>query len=108
MDGHDRAPRAAERERVLEVDERGAQAPQRARHAPGHPRLLEARGSSTGSMPGGTSSGRRVKAASRSPAPPRLRQRAEQLAHVGLVAGAAAAEDVGIEDDERPHAAASR
>ena len=33
------------------------------------------------------------------------RQRAQELAHVGLVAGAAAAEDVGVDDD---HAAASR
>ena len=65
--------------------------------------------SSIGSTPGGTRSGRRVTAASRSPAASaRAGELTKQVQHVGLVPRAVAAEDVGIHDDERMTHASSR
>ena len=63
-------------------------------------------GSSWASTPSGTSSGRRVIATIRSSVCDR-RQLAEEGRHVRLVSGAAAAEDVCVDGDERLHPASS-
>ena len=59
-------------------------------------------------MPSGTSSGWRVTAAIRRSAGGERAELAEQVAHVRLVAGAAAAEHVGVDDDERSAHARAR
>ena len=57
--------------------------------------------SSTGSIPAGTSSGWRVIAAKRRPdLGSERRERAQQVQDIGLVAGAAAAEHVGVDRDQ--------
>ena len=96
---HSRA-RRAERDRVLRVHERSADAPEQAGQRPEHPCLLDVRTQSERLDPVGRSSGLRVTAAIRRPdsAAPEL---PEQVEDVGLVAGALPTEHVGIDDDER-------
>ena len=99
----------AERERVDEVRERGAEAAQQARDGERHARDLAARGQLDRLDPGGDEVG-----AAGDRRQPQVARRgrgelAEQGADVGLVARALAAEHVGVDHDERrAHAAASR
>ena len=82
-----------ERQRVLEVPERGAEAAEQARQHQRHPQLLRRRRELDRLDPSGTSAGCRVTAAIRRPGRGReRRQLAEEVEHVGLVAGAPAAE----------------
>ena len=93
-----------ERERVLEVAERRAEAAQQARQQQRHPQLLRPRGQLDGLDPlrnelGMTGDGCDPQAGLR-------RERcecAQEVEDVRLVAGAAAAEHVGVDDDERLH-----
>ena len=102
VDRHDGRARAAERNRVLRVHERGPEPAQRARERPHHPQLLRARGELHGldavrdqlRVPG---DGREPQARARR----RPGQRPEQVPDVGLVARPLAAEDVGVDDDQR-------
>ena len=87
---------------MLEVRERRAEPAQQARQPPGHADLL-APGAELDRprCPRGTSRGAGSTAANRSPAAGRPGQRAEQVLDVGLVPGTAAAEHVGVDDDQR-------
>ena len=107
MDGQDRGDARAQRQRVLVVGERaaGAAGARRGRrHAIRH--SWESAASSIGSTPSGMSAGFRVTAAKRRSGAARGKL-AQEVPDVGLVAGALAAEDVGVEQDV-DHAAASR
>ncbi len=96
-----------ERQRVLEVCERGPQPAERAAAPPRHPQLLrdgaeldrlDAVGNEVG--PARDRGEAEVLAAE-------LREAGEAGSHVGLVAGALPAEHVGVDDDEQRHATAS-
>ena len=96
---HSRA-REPRRDRVHEVREARPEAPQQARHRPQHAQLLHLRveldrADAVGHEVGPACDGREIEVA---------RQCAQQLAHVRLVAGATAPEEVGVDDD---HAASS-
>ena len=92
---------------MLEVRERGPEAAEQARHRPGHPQLLRA-GAELDRLdtPGDELGVARDRGEAELVAGERG-QPAEQVLDVGLVAGALPAEDVGVDDDERRHAAAS-
>jgi hypothetical protein len=92
---------------MLEVGERRPEAPQQTRHGGGHPEFLEPRlqlhrldAVRDEVWPASDCGEAEVVARDR-------RQPPEQILHVRLVAGALAAEDVGVDDDQRRHAAAS-
>ena len=108
VDRDDGRARAANGNGVLRVDERCADAPEQPRQRPGIRSSCSGVRSSSGSIPSGTSSGLRVTAANRSSASSAA-ELAQQIPDIGLVAGAAAAEHVGVDDDERlAHAIARR
>ena len=101
--------RARQRERVDEVGERGAEAAEQPRHRERHARDLAPGGQLDRLDPVGDELG-----PARDRRQPQVGRRgggelAQQRADVGLVARALAAEDVGVDHDERlAHAAASR
>ena len=106
VDGQDRAAAGAERQRVLVVREPRAEPADEAGEAPRHPPLLGAGGELDRLDPVGdelrlAGDGGEVEVRGGA------RERAQQVPDVGLVAGALAAEDVGVEEDV-DHAAASR
>ena len=110
VDRDDRRARAAQRQRVLRVHEGGPEPSEQPRERPRHAQLL-ARGRELDRLDRrrGRDPGRRVTAAIRRPAPAAgSGQLAQQVEDVGLVAGALAAEDVGVDDDERLGHASSR
>ena len=107
MHGDDRRARAGERQRVLEVRERGAEAAEQPRHPDGHPRdlaagleldRLDAFRDEVG--PPGDGGEPEVR---------RAGELAQQRGDVGLVARPLPAEHVRVDDDQRgAHPAASR
>ena len=105
MDRDDRRAREHERQGVLEVPERRAELPEQARQRHSHPQLLERRREAYGLDPLGNEVG-----IARDGGKPEAgggrerRQLAQEVEHVRLVACALAAEDVGVDDDERSHA----
>ena len=105
MDRHDRRARQRERQRVLEVAERRAELPEQARQRHRHPQLLERRPEPHGLDPLGDELGvARDGGDPNSGSRRQRRQLAQEVEHVRLVACALAAEDVGVDDDERSHA----
>ena len=106
MHGHDRGAGARERERVLKVRERWAQAAQDTGEGGGHPPDLAAGGELDCLDPLRNEVGA---AGDRGEAEVVHPQLAQEPAHVGLVTGALSAEDVRVDHDKRhAHAAASR
>ncbi len=92
---------AAERERVLRVDEVGADPSEQAGKRERHAELLPARPSSTASMPFGHEVGpARDRGNADSGLGCERAELAEQVAHVRLVAGPPAAEHVRVDGDE--------
>ena len=105
MDRHDRGARQRERQRVLEVTERRAELPEQARQRHRQPQLLERRPEPHGLDSLGDEAGvARDGGDPNSGSGRQRRQLAQEVEHVRLVARALAAEDVGIDDDERSHA----
>ena len=102
MDRDDRGTGRPEGNGVLRVDERGARTAQQPWQRDQHPQLLH-----RGAQPQWLDSVRhelRVAGGRRDAEARFRRERAElaqEVAHVRLVTGAQAAEDVGIDDDER-------
>ena len=102
MDRDDDRAGAAERERVLGVDERGLQPAKRLRQRPRHPQLLRAGREEDGEHAGWNeirSAGHGGDLEARGSRG--LRQRAQEIPDVGLVARSLPPEDVGVDDDER-------
>jgi hypothetical protein len=92
---------------VLEVRDGGPQSPEQPGHPDSHAQDLAARGQ----LDGLDSVGHELRAPRHRGKAKALRARklGEQVAHICLVAGALASEDIGIDEDERiAHAAASR
>ena len=109
VDGHDRRARARDRERVLEVRERGAEPAERAWDGPEHPRLLHPRGHVHGLDPGRDEVGTTGQRGEAKLVTGEGRQVSQQVLDVRLVARPLPAEHVRVDDDERrAHAAASR
>ena len=106
MDGQDRGNARSERQRVLVVGEARPEPPDEAGEAPRHPPLLGVGGELDrldAVRDERRLSGHGGEAQVRGGAG----ERAQEVPDVGLVAGALAAEDVGVEQDV-DHAAASR
>ena len=102
MDRDHGRTRATERQRVLRVHERGTELPQQTRQREGHPELLDARGELHGLDSLGHEVGAPRHGGNSDPGRSGERGKlAEEVANVGLVTGPPAAEDVGVDDDER-------
>ena len=106
MDGQDRGDARPERQRVLVVGKARLEPPDEAGEAPGHPPLLGV-GGELDRLDAVRDELRLAGDGREAQVRGGAGERAQEVPDIGLVAGALAAEDVGVEQDV-DHAAASR